>query len=741
MHPRKTLLAVSLTMLFLMSRAHAQASPDPIHVTRSTGVIQIDGALDDEAWQRATRIDTWYETNPGDNLEPKVKNVGWMTYDERFFYVALEFFDPNIRAIRAPYADRDNVGSANDYGGLILSTSGDGKTAILFLANPRGIQYDAITSDTSGEDSAPDFFWDSAARIHEDRWTLEIRIPFSSLRYPENGEQKWTAILYRNYPRDRRYQHFSAKLPRDVSCFVCSYTPLTGIENLPAAGGLIAAPYATARQDWRPENGLGSPLESQGSDFDGGLDAKWTPNADTAIDATINPDFSQIESDVAVITTNERFAVFFPEKRPFFLEGKNLFSLPLNAVYTRTMFDPRWGLRGTGKAGDASYTALVIDDEGGGGVIIPGPNNSGLASADFASLNLVARGRYDVGRSFGSFLVTSREIDGGGHNRVFGPDMEWRPNQQDYVTAQILYSDSETPNRPDLAAEWNGQALSGHGAKVEWQRGTRTYDFDIVYLDIADEFRADLGFIPQVGVREGYFNGGWTFYPTGFFSRIRTFVFADYTSTRDGELIYQEVRPGVGMDGRWNSFMNFSLSTNKVEAGKGPISRTRLFYTLQANPGRIFNRLELTGWVGEEIDFANSRQGDGARIAFNATVRPTDHLELVLNTEYRYLDVEQGQRLFDAQVERLKATYTFNSRSYLRLIGQHVRTDRDPALYTSPVEEYSGTIDLSALFAYKLNWQTVLFIGYGDQSALTEQEEFEPAARSAFLKVSYAFQM
>ena len=741
MRLRSIAVPVCLMTLVFAAAIRAQTTPDPIHVARSTGVISVDGELNETVWQDATRIDTWFETNPGDNVEPKLKNVGYLAYDDTFFYVGLEFFDPNPKAIRAPFGDRDNVGSPTDYGGIILSSSGDGKTAILFLANPRGIQYDAITSDVSGEDAAPDFYWESAGRIHGDRWTLEIRIPFSSLRYPKTGEQKWTAVLYRNYPRDRRYQFFSAKLPRDVSCFVCNYAPLTGLENLPSAGGLVVAPFATARHDSLSENGLGSPLESQGSDVDGGFDAKWTPNADTAIDTTINPDFSQIESDVAVISTNERFATFLPEKRPFFLEGKDLFSFPLNAVYTRTMNDPRAGLRGTGKIGDASYTALVIDDEGSGLVIIPSPNNSSFAEADYGSLNLVARGRYDVGNSFGSFLIADREIDDGGHNRVFGPDLQWRPNQNDWFTAQILYSDSETPNRPDLAAEWNGQDLSGHGATLQWFRGMRTYDITLNYIDIADEFRADLGFIPQVGVREVFTEFGRTWRPEGFFSRVRAFVFADYTADRDDNLVYQEVTPGVGMDGRWNSFMRFSLASGKVEAGEGPIERTRLFYTLQANPGRVFNRIELLGWIGEEIDFANSRPGDGARVAFNATLRPTDHLELVLNNEYRYLDVENGKRLFDAQVERLKATYTFNARSYLRLIGQHVRTNRDPALYTFPVDEHSGSIDVSALFAYKLNWQTVLFLGYGDRNALTGEEEFEPASRSAFLKVSYAFQM
>jgi len=136
------------------------------------------------------------------------------------------------------------------------------------------------------------------------------------------------------------------------------------LENLPHAAGLVVAPYGTARRESAPENGLGTPLKSGDPRYDGGVDAKWTPNADTAIDATVSPDFSQIESDVAVISTNERFAIFLPEKRPFFLEGKDLFSTPFTAVYTRTLNDPGWGGRITGKAGKTSYTALVASDKG-----------------------------------------------------------------------------------------------------------------------------------------------------------------------------------------------------------------------------------------------------------------------------------------------------------------------------------------------------------------------------------------
>src|SRR6185295_11755057 len=162
--------------------------------------------------------------------------------------------------------------------------------------------------------------------------------------------------------------------------------------------------------------GPGTRLVGSGSEWDGGLDAKWNPNANTAIDAALNPDFSQVESDVAQISSNERFALFFPEKRPFFLEGLDLFSTPIQAVYTRTITSPRWGGRATGVLGGTRYTALVAEDRGGGSVILPGPQTSDLADQDFSSYAAVTRLRHDLGRSFVSLLLTDREVEDGGYN-------------------------------------------------------------------------------------------------------------------------------------------------------------------------------------------------------------------------------------------------------------------------------------------------------------------------------------
>jgi hypothetical protein len=740
--PRVVFLVVLCLLALLLSRLSAEEAR-AIHIQRAAGPIAIDGDLSDPGWKGATKVDTWYETNPGDNVPPRVKTVGYLAYDDKFFYAAFEFSDPDPSKIRAPYGDRDDVPSYTDYGGVILDTRNDHRTGLLLLANPRGIQYDAVSDDTTGnEDSSPDFYWDSAAKITPDGWVLEMRVPFSSLRYSQADPQTWGILLYRNYPREFRYQMFSAKLPRGGNCFICRSNPLLGLERLPPAGHLIAAPYVTAKEEAvpRPDGSLvNKPVRGNA-----GLDAKWTPNDNTAVDGTINPDFSQVESDVAQIAVNQRFALFYPEKRPFFLEGLELFSTPIQAVYTRSLTSPRWGARVTGKLGSNQYTAFVAEDRGGGSVILPGPNGSGFANQDFSSFVGMGRMRHDFGKSFASFLVTDREVSGGGYNRVYGPDFQWRAGEHDTVTGQLLLSNTLTPNRPELSADWTGRKLDSHAGDVWYSHSDALFDWYTEYKDFGDGFRADDGFVPQVGFRENYVEGGYTIHPVNFpISRLRTYLIGDYQADTDGHLISREISPGFGFDGKWNSFVRLRYAFDRVRSGARTFPRQQFVYQVQVTPSRSICNILLTGFVGQQVDFDNSRLGSGASVDLEGTIRPTDHLALAFVGVRSWLNVDPGggeRRLFVAQVERLKATYVFTSRAFLRLIGQYISTRRDPSLYTSSVAQHDGSFSGSALLAYKLNWQTVMFLGYGDNRTLVDNDHYEKADRQFFLKLSYAFQ-
>jgi hypothetical protein len=754
--PRLARPVIVLTLLLaglpgVLLAADPKPGP-PLTIRRASGPITLDGDLSDPGWQGADAIMQWYETNVGDNVEPQVKNVAWLTYDDHYFYAGFQFEDPDPKAIRAPFGDHDGTPSTTDYAGVIIDGMNDGKTAQMFLANLNGTEYDAISNDATGEDSSPDFFWDAVGKRTATGWNLEIRIPLSSLRYHDGGDpsapKTWGIMLYRNYPRDRRYQFFTNRLPRDVNCFICNSSKLTGFENLPRAGHLVVAPYATVEQNAAPRGDLGTPLVADKTKLDGGIDMKWNPSTALTVDATINPDFSQVESDTAQITANERFALFFPEKRPFFLEGIDLFATPIQAVYTRTVTDPAAGLRATGKVGDTAYTALIAQDNGGGQVVIPGAQSSELADQDFKSKVGIFRLRRDFGTSFASFLATSREIEGGGSNRVFGPDFVFRPSQSDAITGQLLLSNSVTPNRPDLASEWDGRSLSGEAWKLNWAHNTEHYDLFVQHQGVSSEFRADDGFVPQAGFDEAYFETGWTIRPKGFFNRVRFFTVDYYDRDANHDLLSRRVSVGAGMDGALNSFTRLEANSDDFLVGTKVLHRFRPRIYAEVRPGAVINDVYVDAYFGDEVDFDNAREGKGATILLFASIRPSEHLELRFTGSRRWLDVnakepsiDRSGRLFTAQVERLRGTYAFTSRAFVRLIGQYVSTTRDPGLYTFETTKKDADFTGSALFAYKLNWQTVLFVGYGDSSTfLDTTDRLEKSGRQIFVKISYAWQ-
>jgi hypothetical protein len=729
------------------------ASPVPpaVAVSRAPGPITVDGDLSDPGWKGAAEIDKFWETSPGDNVPAKVRTVAYLTYDDKAFYIGLRCDDPRPEKIRAPYVDRDQVLGTDDNVAIFLDTRNDRRSAIEFRVNPRGIQGDAIWNEANGnEDFSPDFFYDTAAKITREGWTAEMRLPFSSLRYGKSDPQTWGILVWRNYPREFRYAFYSSLLPRGSNCLLCYMRDVTGLSGLPSAGHLVAAPYVTGKEDGQPRDASDprSSFRNKPARANAGGDVKWTPSPETAVDATINPDFSQIESDVAQIAVNQRFALLYPEKRPFFLEGTDLFQTPIQAVYTRTITSPRWGSRITGKLGSSAYTLLVGQDRGGGSVILPGPQFSSFAPQDFSSFFGIGRLRHDIGTSFAGLLATDREVSGGGHNRLFGPDFQWRPNQIDQVTGQFLYSDTRTPDQPDLAGEWDGRKLSGSAVDLNWSHQTPTWGWFGEYKDLADGFRADDGFLPQVGIREGTAQVGYAFFPEGIFRRLFPRLGEDYIVDRNGSLVSRRFFPGVDFFGAYDLTGFLGVNVDAYRVGTAVLDRTQFVWLVQVDPSRRFTRVTFQGFLGSEIDFDNARTGHGGDLSAVITARPTDHLEFQFNGVRRWLDVSGG-RLFTAQVGRLKVTYTFSARMFLRVIGQYVETRRDPSLYTFAVPARDGNFDGSALFSYKLNWQTVFFLGYGDSRVLlpssgaplqSSRYDLVPTARQLFLKISYAFQ-
>jgi hypothetical protein len=736
--------ATACALVWLGALPSAAVENSRVVVSRAAGPIAVDGALDDPGWKGAAEVREFFEIQPGDSTPPKVKTTAWVTYDDLALYVAIKCDDPHPEGIRAYHVERDHLSNDQDFAGIFLDTRNDGRTAIELLVNPYGIQLDLSRDESvagNNEDSSPDYHWESAAKITPDGWQLEMRVPFSSLRYGREDPQTWGIVVFRNLTRDFRYQIASNRAPRDSICFVCHATKLEGLTGLPRSGHLVVAPYGELTESGVPREGPGSELANEPIRGTAGLDLKWLPNESTAFDAAINPDFSQVESDVAQISANTRFALFYPEKRPFFMERSQLFNAPIQAIYTRTITSPRWGARASGDASGTAWTVLVGEDRGGGAVIVPGPSSSSLAPQDFSSFVGIGRvQRTLTGRSFAGFLVTDREVEGGGHNRVFGPDFQWAPNDRDQILGQFLLSGTETPNRPDLSADWDGRSFSSRAFTLQWNHSDTHWNWTGIYRDYGDGFRADVGYVPQVGIREGLVNANYVFYTSGFFSRVIPVVLGDYVADTSGKTVTSVAAPGVSFLGKYGLQAEIDWYAHDQErAGPNLLPYERVSLYLSMAPGGVLPRFSLQAHYGDAIDYVAYRGGRGGDATLSVYVRATRHLQLQVDAALQWMNLA-GARLFTAQVERLKATYVFDRRTFVRLIGQYVRTDYAPELYPVPVPATAGGFQGSALLGYQLNWQSVVYLGYGDSRVLNESAQLLKAGRDFFLKVSYAFQ-
>ena len=645
----------------------------------------------------AIRLTTFYETWPGDNVAPPVRTVVAISYDAHALYVGIWAQDPDPSRVRAAYADRDKVGPGDDYVELVLDTRGDGRVGTIFRVSPRAVQADGVFNEaqfalgSNPADLTPDFAWEARTAIGDSAWTAELRIPFTSLRYPQRERQTWGVIVQRVYPRELTHSLASVRLPRGTTCFLC-HAQRVELTGLPTGGALAAAPYATGGKDLRA-----------------GADVKWTPGAGTALDATLRPDFSQLEADVPQLSVNSQFALFYPEKRPFFLEGSDLFQTPLQVVYTRSIAAPEWGARATGEVGRTAYTVLVTRDGGGGSAIVPGPTQSTLVTRDFASTVGLARLRTAFPRGFAGLLATDRE--GGGHNRTLGSDFFWSPTGSDQLTGQLVASD--TSGALDLA----------------WHHLERHAEWFADYRDVGAGFRADDGFMPQVGVRRVNAWGDAILYRSGAIFWVSPWVQWQRVMDRTtGEVVSAYHAAAIQVSGVHDLYAQLRVVDERLRALDALLARRYGWLYLEVAPGRRLARVQFLARLGGDVDVANARPGRGAELSSTVVLHASDHLALEGMSDFAWLDVQAGgvaRRLFTAGIERLRATYNVTPRTAFRLVVQNERTRRDAALYLAPASAVEGGLTLSALLTYRWGWASALYLGLEDDRPGQQQLFFK----------------
>jgi hypothetical protein len=718
---------------------------NPHAIPETTSSVSIDGILDDAAWNNALKIDLRYEVEPGENIEPPEPTECLITYNDNFLLVGFRCFDSNADKIRANYSDRDQIMS-DDRVMIQLDTFNDERRAFVFASNPLGVQWDVVHV-SSRWDNSWDAIWDCAGKIFEWGYAVEFAIPFDQLRFRKTGQsQVWGFDANRVLPRS--LEHVIAAFPRDRSnnCYHCQMIKIEGFEQATPGRNIELAPTLTGvRTDARDAIPHGHFLK-QNQEAEFGLTAKWGITSNFFLQGTINPDFSQVEADALQLDINQPFALFYREKRPFFTEGSDYFETlanrhiegMLNPVYTRTIRDPQWGTKLTGKQGGHTFGAFFVRDAITN-IIFPGHELSSSASLSESSSSSVFRYRGDIGNkySFGT-LFTNRQ--GGGYfNRVYGIDGDVRFSDRDRLVFQVLGSTSKYPGNLALEYGQKQDNFSDYLWMAHYRHHTRNYRFYADYHSIGRGFRADLGYVPRVGYSKAEVGLGYTWWGEGtdFLNRMVFDINYDQTHQQGGSLMEREIELTSALHGPWKSMVFLYYGARKRVYEELRFNQEFKGIGLSMQPS---GRLSLGSWIAfeDKIDYSHGRPASEFFINSHALVNLNRNLHFSLNHSYITLDVNDG-RLFRANTLDVSFLLQFNRRIFFRAILQVTDLNQNQNLYAFNIEEESTSLFSQLLFSYKLNPRTVVFLGYSDNYFDTADFNILQTDRTFFVKFGYAW--
>ena len=702
----------------------------------------IDGVISEGEWAGAEHVFLDNETEPSQNIPAIVATEVLLMEDGANFYLAFIAEDPDFEGICASYSDRDTCWD-DDLVGVVIDTFNDERHAFEFFANPLGVQVDRINNESGGGlgsfggiDNSWNAIWDSAGRISDKGYVVEMKIPLSQLRFSAGLDlQTWGIDLVRYYPRNKRHKFSNNTRDYNLSCYLCQLKKAQGFNQLEEKLNLQIVPALTASySETRPVPGS----EWKGEfDPEVGVDIRWGINQDFFLNATIKPDFSQVEADAPQVDVNNTFSLFYPERREFFLDGADYFSTATNLVYTRNISFPDYGIKLTGKRDIHSFGFFFADDKTTN-LIIPGRDGSIVASLpDIESLNTAYRYRLDINTdvNFGMIFTDRRAEDYS--NTLAGVDSNIRIGKSDSIQMQLMKSYTEYP---DLIQSLYGQKqnFDDYAYLFNYRHEDNNWFWRGSYSDFGNDFRADLGFINQVGYRNYDFSGGhnWRFGPGHMISRF--FLGADYEKSYDESGRKLEERTGmrINVEGPMQSFMFLGYNQKDHFYNGRYFDEYSIFLFGHVRPSSYLE-LAMDFDYGDSIDYLNTRLGRMMTISPEINLQLGKHFQAKLRHSYQKMDIE-GEELYTSNLSDLRTTYQFTIRSFLRVTVQYSNTRYNPSLYSFDIGSRSRLLTSQILYSYKINPQTRFFIGYADSGFQNDDMgKLFKTNRTLFAKFSY----
>jgi len=721
----------------------------PSHtLAKATGVINIDGQLDDDGWDKILPLGNFSEIVPNDMTRPPVRLKAKMTYDQDYLYVAIVVYD-DPELIRANLSDRDEIWQ-DDYAGVVLDPNRDGQGLYFIASNPLGIQGDIFIT-LNDEDEGFDLFYQSSGQITDDGYQVEFAIPFKSLRFPNVDVQAWGASLWVTRPRESRSQYSWAAISQDNPCMSCQLGEVRGIKGVKSGRNLEILPSLTG-------GGVGSlqdpNIPTSGFDqeritVDPSLNVKYGITSDLTADVTVNPDFSQIEADEAQIDVNSTFALFFAERRPFFQEGSGLFNTEIQTVYTRSINDPIAAAKLTGRFGPVDVAYIGARDNHSP-LLLPFEEQSRLVQGGHSFSNILRVIQNFDNDSFIGALVTDRRLDEGGSGSTFSVDASARFLQKYRISGQMVYSHHHEPvdndiddqigelyfGRQNYTGFLDGESFSGYATSVELDRDARYWSFSAGYEAISPTFRADNGFVRQNNNRRVFLWQGITMYPEKvipFLERVRPNMVLGNNWNFDGLQKRFFFRPSVNFQFKQQTNLRVNWwYRDEYFSGEQFNAMTGFSGDISSNFSRAIN-VGLNISIGESIARFLDEPEIGNSLEVNAwgTLRPTNRMSIRPQFSYsRLSDQQTNEEFFSGYIVRTRVKYQFTRHLFLRTVAQY--------------SDFTKTLEIDPLLTYQLNAFTAMHIGSThdlDQFDSTESlhKYFRQSHRQIFFKFQYFF--
>jgi hypothetical protein len=699
---------MTVAALVFMTAAPSLAQTTELRASRASVPPKLDGVLDDQVWTAGPLpADNWVSYNPLRGEPEQQRTRVWMAYDDAALYFAFRCYDAEPGRIRSTITRRDNSWN-DDWVAVSLDSTRAGQVAYHMFVNPAGIQMDAL--QTSNEDTAPDWIWQSAGRIDEEGYVVEIRVPLESIRF-KGGDDVRMGVLFMRRNSRLGISWAWPEIAPGKWVFESHVPVLFGQLQRPRLFEVIPSATMSTNQTRSADRAWVDPV-SKGAV---GASVKYGITSTITLDATVNPDFSQVESDAFQVEVNQRFPTFFSEKRPFFMEGMGLFNIAgsggdstmRTAVHTRRIIEPSAGVKLTGTAGRQTFAVLSAADQS----LVGAPQK----------VFTIGRGmrNFAPGQYVGA-LVTDTEYRGS-HNRVAAADFVVRQGSRLQFTGALMRSDSR-----DL----EGVAKNGMGLHSGYSYNTRRLTFAGHLEHFDRDFQMDTAFMNRVGLTRTWQYAEVQFYPDekryGWIKRIAPFVWGVHAKDRVEDGTEPFILPGIRFNFTRQGFLRVDLGRGRETFGGERFKISR--HHIDGN-AQILRWLNLGGSIdqgaGIYYDAPDPFAGTNKRRNIRVGLQPTSRLSHSLDYTYVEFDRETGAKVFDLHIVNLRNTYQFNPRFLVRGIVQ----------YDSSRRRVLGDF----LGSYELVPGTVVHAGYGTllESAGPERRPYEATARSFFFKASY----